>query len=194
MKISKEKQQHLVLVAIVAVGVILALYFIVIGGQLEQIAKLNKKITEATANVEKGRVALKKEPLILADLNTRTNELVALESTMATGNDKYFWFISTLNRFKVPYQNQIEIPHVSRESVTEVGMYQSFPYKAAAFQLRGVAHYHSFGRFLADFENKFPFFRVQKLTLAPAGADLSDAPEKLSFEMEIVTLINPNSP
>lgn len=191
MKLSKEKQQHLILVAMVGVIVIVGLYFFVISGQQSALTALDKKIAEAQGNLDKARAVLKSEPIVIADLTTKTNELVAQEATLATGSDKFFWFITTLNRFKVPYQNQVEIPNISREAPAEPGIMQNFPYKAVAFTLRGVAHFHTFGRFLADFENKFPYFRVQKLALSPAAADMSEAPEKISFEMEIITLINP---
>jgi len=61
--------------------------------------------------------------------------------------------------------------------------------------LRGTAYYHDFGRFVADFENAFPYMRIQNIELDPASASAASPqqePEKLSFRLEIVALVNPN--
>ena len=76
-----------------------------------------------------------------------------------------------------------------------MGIFPKFPYKAAVFNVRGVAYFHDLGRFLADFENSFPFARVQNVEMEVAGSSAATGTsdtEKLSFRMEIVTLINPN--
>ena len=75
-------------------------------------------------------------------------------------------------------------------------MFGKFPYKAAIFNVRGTAYYHDLGKFLADFENAFPYLRVQNLELEPAAnssATTTGEAEKLAFKMEIVALINPNA-
>jgi hypothetical protein len=74
-------------------------------------------------------------------------------------------------------------------------MFPKFPYKAVQFSLRGTAYFHDFGKFLADFENRFPYLRVQNLELEPAAttsANNTEDAEKLSFRLEIVTLVNPH--
>ena len=111
---------------------------------------------------------------------------------MASG-DMYAWVIQTVGRFGA--ERKVEIPQFSREVMTEVGILPKFPYKAAVFNVRGVAYFHDLGKFLADFENSFPFARIQNIELEPAGNSAATATsdsEKLSFRMEIVTLINPN--
>ena len=73
-------------------------------------------------------------------------------------------------------------------------MLPKFPYRAAAFNLRGTAFFHDFGAFVADFENTFPYMRIQNIELDPAStsaATSSDHSEKLSFRMEIVALVSP---
>jgi hypothetical protein len=62
--------------------------------------------------------------------------------------------------------------------------------------LRGTALYRDFGRFIADFENKFPHMRVQNIEMEPAAqiAGANTDPERLSFRLEIVALVNPNLP
>ena len=77
-----------------------------------------------------------------------------------------------------------------------MGCFPKFPYRAALFNVRGTAYYHDFGKFLADFENAFPYLRIQNIELDPnvsSAANTQSEPEKLAFKMEIVALVNPNS-
>ena len=112
---------------------------------------------------------------------------------MAAPNDMYSWLIATLNNFRMKYK--VEIPQFGRELPADVGIFAKFPYKAALFNIRGSAYYHDYGKFLADFENAFPYIRVQNIEMDPAidtsGRDVS---EKLSFKMELLTLVRPTSP
>ncbi len=108
---------------------------------------------------------------------------------MASG-DLYDWMIQTLNKSKLSHA--VDLPQISRETPCEAGTFSQFPYKAAAFIVGGTAFYHDFGRFLADFENQFPYLRVQNLELEPAAVRGEDS-EKLHFKMEFVTLVKPVS-
>jgi hypothetical protein len=122
--------------------------------------------------------------------------LKAIEDEMASG-DLYSWIIVTVNKFRAAHR--VEIPQFSREQVREVNVIPGFPYKGATFTVRGTAYYHDLGKFIADFENAFPsrplvelgngagwLFRVRR-TSNP------EEQEKLSFKMDIVTLIKPTS-
>jgi len=63
--------------------------------------------------------------------------------------------------------------------------------------VRGTAYYHDLGKFIADFENAFPYVRLLNLEMEPVGlpspASNPEEQEKLSFKMDIVTLIKPTS-
>ena len=126
-------------------------------------------------------------------LKEANKSLRAVEKGMASG-DMYSWVISKIDRFK--QNHKVAIPQYSREVLGEVGMLPKFPYRAAMFQLRGTARYRDFGKFVADFENQFPFMRVQNIDLQPASVVNGSNPELelLSFRMEIVALVNPNVP
>jgi hypothetical protein len=123
------------------------------------------------------------------------NKLKVVEDSMASG-DYYTWAIQLLLEH-VRDRHQVRIIETTRPVKGEVGLLAQFPYQAAVFTVRGVGHYHDFGKFLADFENSFPYFRVQNLSLTPgseSGTDTSVAgsgEENLSFRMEIVALIKP---
>jgi hypothetical protein len=135
-------------------------------------------------------------------LGIAQGKLKTVESAMASG-DMYSWIILTMNSFKENGGYKVEIPQFSREVPSDVGLLAKFPYRAAVFHVRGTAFFHDFGRFVADFENNFPYMRIQNIDLEPATSSVAnnanansspdDNREKLSFKMEIVTLVNPNS-
>ena len=133
-------------------------------------------------------------------LGTAQGKLKTIEFTMASG-DMYSWIILMMNSFKENGNYNVEIPQFSREVPSDIGLLAKFPYRAAVFHVRGTAYYHDFGRFVADFENAFPYMRIQNIDLEPASSSLGtttatedkEKQEKLSFKMEVVTLVNPNS-
>ena len=132
-------------------------------------------------------------PSLMQDLELATQRLKAAESEMASG-DMYSWIIDTMGKFREGYA--VDIPQFSREVPCAVGLFPTFPYKAVLFNVRGTAYFHDLGRFLADFENRFPTLRVQNLEMEPVGASAANSatdPEKLTFRMEVVVLVNPNA-
>jgi len=71
-------------------------------------------------------------------------------------------------------------------------LFGNFPYKQMRFTLTGVAYYHDLGKFIADFENKFPHCRVVNLS-ADAPGSMSANGERLNFRMDIITLVKPSN-
>ncbi|MGC8829181.1 MAG: hypothetical protein ACP5K7_11875 [Verrucomicrobiia bacterium] len=195
MKLTKEKQQYLLLIALGTVIVVVALYFAVMANQFDKIAALDKQIAEAAANVDKARSAINKANAIEEELQQLKATLSEIETNnIPTLGNEYSWFVDTLRKFLIPYQNQIDVPFRSRGVVGEVGMFPTFPYKSATFSIRGVGSYHQIGRFLADLENKFQYFRIQKIILSPALSDSPEQQQKLEFDTDIVTLLRTNVP
>lgn len=185
-KLSKEKRDQLILVGFGTIAAVLAIWFLLISSQKRTLLDTRDKTAKAQAKVANAEKALKSGTTIDEDLTAKLRELKSIEETMAYG-DMYSWVITTLNRFTAGHK--VAIPLFSREVVGEVGMIPKFPYKAATFQLKGSAFYHDFGKFLADFENSFPYVRVQNLEFMPGTA--GDDKEKLDVKFEIVTLIKP---
>src|SRR5207302_11168830 len=98
-----------------------------------------------------------------ASVTESRKKLAELETDMATG-DLYAWVINTLRTFKVPYR--VDIPQYSPIGpVVDMSLLPDFPYKQATLTVAGTAHFHDFGRFLADFENEFPHIRILNLKL-----------------------------
>jgi hypothetical protein len=109
---------------------------------------------------------------------------------MASG-DLYSWTYDTIRHFKQSYR--VEIPEVGHPTIGESDLLPSFPYKQIQFSIIGTVYYHDLGKFVADFENAFPHSRMIHLVVEPAaGPDSNSNNEKLSFKMEIITLVKPN--
>jgi hypothetical protein len=191
----KEKRDHLLLIAIGTVAVSLGLYFGLVKMQQRSLDRMITQTAEQQEKVGSAMRLVKTHEETAQDLEDNLAQLKSIEQTMASG-DMYSWIITTINRFRA--DRKVEIPQFSREIATDVGVFPKFPYKAALFHVRGTAHFHELGKFIADFENAFPYIRVQNIDMEPAGQSAAatttptDDPEKLAFKMEIVALINPN--
>jgi Tfp pilus assembly protein PilO len=190
-KLSKEKQQQLIAVAAAAVVVIGLLYFFVIRAQSKSRAAKMSEIGTFEKNVSDAEALKKRSPAILADLEASKKKLDEEEKNMASG-DLYSWVILKVNDFIKSRAHKVEIPIFGREERTHIGIYGDFPYDAVKYSLKGTGYYHDLGKFLADFENAFPYARIQNLDLMPeSGAGSGSENEKLAFKFELVVTLKP---
>jgi len=190
--LTKEKRDRLLITAGATLVAVVALYYVLISRQQSAAVAMSKQINEQRLKVSSAERLVAATTEIKRNLELANQKVSSIEEGMASG-DMYAWVIQTVGRFGA--ERKVEIPQFSREVLTDVGIFPKFPYKAAVFNVRGVAYFHDLGRFLADFENSFPFARVQNVEMEAAGssaATVTSDTEKLSFRMEIVTLINPN--
>ena len=143
---------------------------------------------DADLKLQQMRDTHKRSETLAARLTDPKAALSEMETDMASG-DLYSWVVGTFRKFKTPYK--VEIPQLGPLGpVTEMSLLPAFPYKQATLTVAGRAHFHDFGRFLADFENNFPHMRVLNLNLEiePAPQD----PELISFRMDVAILIKSN--
>jgi len=106
---------------------------------------------------------------------------------MASG-DLYSAMIAFISNFKKPYN--VDIPQFnSGGAAAEMNLLPKFPYKQVTISVAGAAYYDDLGKFIADFENRFPSSRVLNLDLSPASSQNAEEKEKLSFRMDIVSLV-----
>jgi hypothetical protein len=99
---------------------------------------------------------------------------------------------STVRRFQKNYK--VEIPQLSPITAPgAVSLLPDVPYKQATMQIGGTAYYHELGQFVADLENAFPLMRVANLSVdfVPSPGGSSNTREKLSFKMDLITLVKP---
>lgn len=189
-RLSKEKKQQLILVLVVT-GVCLAGWGLgLIRAQYGSLRQLSENKEAAEKKLVLMSDSVKQADRLAQELTDSKKTLAEMETDIASG-DLYSWIITTLRRFRAPY-NKVEIPSQSPISpVTDVTLLANFPYKQTSINVSGTAHYHDLGRFLADFENQFPHMRLVNLNLdMDSGAT---EPEMLAFRMEIVALVKPNA-
>jgi hypothetical protein len=123
-------------------------------------------------------------------LQARLEVLGRREATLAPDRDAYDWIITTINSF-IQSRSGVHINRSSQPEVTDAGIIPNFPYKWATFHLEGTGHYHDIGKFLADLENNFPYYRVQNLALS-VNAGTGVEPEMLSFAYDLVVPVKPS--
>lgn len=187
-KLSKEKKQHLVLVIVGTLAILAAFGYFFIKGGYDKLNALEQKKIAAKEKLEQMKNTSKRIKEIEKVFTETQQSLTEKEAGMASG-DLYSWMFTSLRRIQRGYK--IEIPQISPVVSGDVAILPKFPYKQATVSIGGTAHYHELGRFIADFENAFPYMRISNLTL-----DINSSPtpgdfEKLAFKMEITSLIKP---
>lgn len=192
----KEKRDRLILLVLGTLVILVGLYYGLITMQQKTLQDSAKKKLEQENKLGSGERMVGNSASIQKALDQATAQLKAVEATMPSG-DMYSWIILTVNTFvnsfNETHQARIDIPQFSREVPCEIGMFSKFPYRAASFVIRGTAFYHEFGRFVADFENTFPYMRIQNIELEPSAVTTSANPEdaeRLQFKIEVVTPVN----
>jgi hypothetical protein len=199
-KLPKDKRNKIILVVAGTLLVSVGLWVTMVNPLRTNLKRAVAESAEARARLTAGQRTLASWVQVSNDVAAAQARLLAAEETMASG-DLYVWMIQTMNRFKA--SQQVDIPQIGKETRCEVGVLPAFPYQAAAFAVRGTGFYNDIGKFVADFENAFPYMRVQNLELEPVGAakktDGASAgnvgdDETLQFRMEIVTMIKPVAP
>lgn len=190
----KEKRDRLILIVLGTLIVLIAIWYGLVSTQKKSLAAIQRRTLEQQDKVGSARRLIDSTSDLEKRLEITTEKLRSVEQSMASG-DMYSWIILTMNRFRA--DRNVDIPQFSREVAVDVGVLPKFPYKAALFNVRGTAYFHDFGKFIADFENEFPYLRLQNVELEPAASSSATSTgdaEKLAFKMEIVTLVNPNVP
>lgn len=179
---NRQKRNQLFLTLGAAVILIGGMLFGMIRPQYARLAGIRRQTADAQTKLKNNqRTILESEALATQQAELSSN-LTQAESDMATG-DIYAWTIDTMRHFKMHYR--VDLPDIGQPSVSDVDILPHFPYKQLKFTVHGTGYYHDIGKFIADFENKFPHMRVMNLEISPIGGDS----EKLAFSMDIVALV-----
>ncbi len=187
----KEKRNQLLLVVMVTGIVLCGLWFGLISFQQQKLRNLAQNNQNAGRKLKQMELSIKNAGQIEADLVESSRKLAELENGMVSG-DPYSWAINTIRQFKQPYK--LDIPQFSAiDGPKDVSLLASFPYKQVAMSIGGTAFFHDFGRFVADFENQYPYVRVLNVNLEPVPQGLGTEREKLSFKMDILFLVKPSA-
>ena len=207
-KLSKEKRDKLILICVTIVGVLGFLYTFVLGAQKDKLATLETQITGAKSKLSKAETMVRNAETIEGNLAETKKVVEARQEFMAPQGQYYYWFLKLIDQFRKDEKLDTEfIMDITQPEFVDAGLMPKFPYKAASFGLRLNGHFHEVGKFVADLENNFPYFRVQNVRIAKAGAELPNAvkqslgsantfatsPDKLIVELRVVTLIKPGT-
>lgn len=188
--LSKEKRNQLLLVVLATGGLLAAIWLGLIRYQQQSLDVLAQSKIASEQKLEQVKLAIESADQIESQLAEARQRLNKIEATMA-GGDLYAWTINTLRQFKLGYR--VDIPQFSQiDGPKEMNMLAGFPYKQANMTISGTAFYTDFGKFIADFENQFPYMRVLNLSLEPVPALVGSEREKLAFRMEIAALVKAN--
>lgn len=190
-KYREEKKKQVIIIIAATIGVLAGLWFGLLRPQQSTMATLKIKKQAAKAKYDQVQVALKNADSIEASLAEARASLDKLEADMASG-DLYSWAINKVREFKGPYK--IDIPQFGQiEGPQPVDMLPAFPYRQAKLAIGGTGSFYDMGKFIADFENAFPYMRLANLTVEPvSGANPADK-DKLNFRFELVALVKPNN-
>lgn len=192
--LSAEKKQHLIAVGMGTVMALAVVYFLLISPAQEALKKLGAQIAEAEKKYADADRLVKRIQAVHDEYDHLNEHLNGIEVGMVTG-DMVQWIRSTELKFRQAALYKVEIPNFPFRGQGEMAMIPEFPYKAATYSFTGTAYYHDLGKYLADWENQFPYMRVLSLDLGPEDAagvnSASDEREKLSFNFEVSALVKP---
>jgi Tfp pilus assembly protein PilO len=187
-RLSKEKRNQLITVIFVTLAILALIGFGLIRPQYNSLSKIRTARKAADNKLQSIKHAITNSEAIANEWNETAYALAHAEEDMASG-DLYSWTYDTIRHFKQSYK--VEIPEVGHPTIGELDLLPSFPYKQIQFAVNGTVYYHDLGKFIADYENSFPHSRMVRLVVEPAASADRNS-EKLSFKMEIITLMKPN--
>jgi hypothetical protein len=186
----KDKRNNLILVGIATLGAMAVLWFFLIESQFTRLKLAAEEIEGSRHRQEKIQKAVENAAQIEADLKTESKVLADYEAQMASG-DLYLWQINMIKNFKG--NRSVDIPEFARSQPTDCTLLPKFPYRQVSLTVSGSAFYNDFGKFIADFENTYPYMRVVNLQVFPNPTQVPENKEKVGFKMEIVTLTKPGT-
>jgi hypothetical protein len=185
------KRNQLIMVIVATLGLISLVYFLLIQPQQQGNQKLAHDTNDKMSELDAIKKSIKQAELINANLISTTQQLDHAEDDVVTG-DVYGWIYDMIRRFKSTYH--VDIPNIGQPAISDVDIIPGFPYKQVKVSLSGTAYYHDLGKFVVDFENNFPHIRMVNLSIEPSGGvGPSTGGEKLTFRLDVVALVKPNT-
>lgn len=190
-RLPKNKRTQLAGVAGLTVLAIAGLWVGIIVPQQNTIKALSEKKADALSKCEQVKATIARAQQVEGELGARSRILEQCETGMAVG-DLYSWAINTLRTFKNDYK--VEIPQFSQiDGPKPSNLFPNFPYKQASITIGGTANFYEFGKFIAGFENEYPYIRLANLIVEPAAGNSAAEPERLAFRMDVIALVKPNN-
>lgn len=196
-KLTKNQRDQLIVVSIGAVAAMAALWFFVVAAQEKELAATNRKSADMRTKLSGAAEKLRQADKVSAALTNSLDVLAQREADFAPEHEPLYWMTEKLTKFVLPASDvhrykSASILDIKAPEITDKGVITSFPYKWARFHIVGQGFYHDFGKFIADFENHFPYFRIENLDVSIPG--VRENAETLSYNFDIVTPQVPAAP
>ncbi|NOS70033.1 MAG: hypothetical protein HOP33_08890 [Verrucomicrobia bacterium] len=190
-KLSKEKRNQLILVVVMTLAVLAGIGFGLIRYQYASLARMDDKQAEIVKKLAQMKDSIKGKEHIKQAMEQAASNLAGKEVGMARG-DLFAWFNDVVRKYKIGYK--VEIPQISPNTPpAPCSLIPKFPYKQTSITVAGTGYYHDIGKFISDFENDYPFIRILNVNLELNPSPATGEREKLSFRLELVALVKPNS-
>ena len=164
-KLSKEKREKLILVCLGVGGLLAVLYFFVISTQRDLLGEIATKLETLDGKTVKADRLLKREADVKKEMDDRKLQLDSLEKGMAPAANYYLWFSRVIG--PLLQTNNLGLLDLPQPSTNSPGVLPKMPYNAQIFDVAATGYYHDFGKFLADFENDYPYIRVELYRIDP---------------------------
>lgn len=195
---SPDKRNQLILLVIGTLGGIALFYAGVIGPLVDWRDSQRQALASTQAQLQNSRAQVQTATRNLADLEANQQRLRLMERLMPgadLGGDVYLWMLNRMavlgDRWSILGQD------VLQPQPATVDLPPAVPYGAANFSLLGAAPFKHVGGMLAEFENSFPFTRMNGLTLQATtpGLTVGEAEaQMLSFRLDFACLVITNTP
>lgn len=191
-KLSKAQQDQLTAIGMGVVIAIGALWYFGVTAKQKELAGTRQKTAEMQKKLHDAETLMRRGDEIGETLQTRSDLLAKREAGLAPDRDSYAWLINSVNAF-IQSRKGVNIDSYSQPEISDTGMIPKFPYRWATFHLRGSGYYHDLGKFFADFENSYPYFRIQNVVLS-ANVGAAMEAEKLSVTFDLVAPVTATGP
>lgn len=191
-KLTKEKRDQLILTGLMSSMVIVAVWMLLITPTRKSLATLAGEVETSASQLADAQRIVARAGQIDVEMKATGRFLASMEKDMVTG-DPNLWIRSTLNEFYAAAPRTMALPSIGSPNEREIGLLPNFPYKALVFRLSGSAYYHEIGKFIADFENRFPYVSVQAVDLKPdvTVGRFGPSSELLGYSFEIIVPVKP---
>ncbi len=191
-KLTKEQKDQLTAIAIGVVCLIGALWYFGVQAAQKDLNGVKQKSVDMQKKLHDADTLMRRGDEIGETLKNKSELLSKREAGLAPDRDSYAWLINVMNNF-IQSRKGINIDTYSQPEISDVGLIPRFPYRWATFHLKGTGYYHDLGAFFRDFENAYPYFRIQSPTFT-AASGVGMEPEKLSVTFDLVAPITTTAP
>ncbi|HEX4122198.1 MAG TPA: hypothetical protein VH619_16395 [Verrucomicrobiae bacterium] len=191
-KLTKQQQERLGAVAGGAVLVMGMLWYFGVNAKQDELRRTRENTRAVLKTLKDAEVEMTRGSEIAAQLQASSDVLAKREAILAPDRDAYAWIIGEINPF-IQARKGVNIFSYSQPEVGDEGILPGFPYKWATFHLKGTGYYYEFGRFFADLENQFPYFRVQNVEITANAGPNVEIPEKLAYNFDLVVPVTTTS-